>query len=193
MARAEHAVYLASYGPGRLKVGITHFTRRHTRLAEQGARAGMVVARVANERQALALEDWFKRPTRRGGVGIRDRYNTHEHLQALTLPDLPASELLKEAEEVLLLHARRRRDVPWLAKPEVIALPTYPAGLARAPELIKPRDGLIVQGRVAFTQARTAVLDNGAGLIALPLAGLAGYELMPLRGGECAPVQLTFF
>jgi hypothetical protein len=191
IARIEHAVYLASYGPGHLKVGITHFERRRTRLAEQGARAGMIVARVANERQALSLEEWFKRPTRNGGVGIRDRYNIHEHLQALTLPNRSASELLKEAEEVLSLHARRRPDVAWLAKPEVVALPTYPAELARVPELIKPRDGLIVQGRVAFTQARTVMLDNGVGLVAVPVAGLAGYELMPLRDGESAPVQLT--
>jgi hypothetical protein len=53
----SHAVYLAHFGGGALKVGISHERRLQTRLLEQGARAAMVMAVVANAYEARRIEE----------------------------------------------------------------------------------------------------------------------------------------
>jgi hypothetical protein len=51
-----HAVYLASFGPGALKVGMTHAPRRLSRLLEQGARLGVIIAELPDADRARELE-----------------------------------------------------------------------------------------------------------------------------------------
>jgi Protein of unknown function (DUF2797) len=51
-----HAVYLVSFGRGALKVGMTHAPRRLSRLLEQGARLGSVIAELPNADLARELE-----------------------------------------------------------------------------------------------------------------------------------------
>jgi uncharacterized protein DUF2797 len=54
--RQPHVVYLASFGVGTLKVGITHAPRRLSRLLEQGARLGAVIASFEDADRARELE-----------------------------------------------------------------------------------------------------------------------------------------
>jgi uncharacterized protein DUF2797 len=51
-----HVVYLVSFGLGTLKVGMTHAPRRLSRLLEQGARLGAILASFPNADLARALE-----------------------------------------------------------------------------------------------------------------------------------------
>lgn len=51
-----HVVYLASFGPGVRKVGMTHAPRRLGRLLEQGARLGVLIAECPNAESARELE-----------------------------------------------------------------------------------------------------------------------------------------
>jgi hypothetical protein len=59
--RQPHVVYLASFGAGTLKVGITHAPRRLSRLLEQGARLGAVIASFEDADRARELEETIAR------------------------------------------------------------------------------------------------------------------------------------
>jgi hypothetical protein len=52
-----HVVYLVSFGLGALKVGMTHAPRRLSRLLEQGARLGAIIASLPNADLARELEE----------------------------------------------------------------------------------------------------------------------------------------
>jgi hypothetical protein len=54
--RQPHVVYLVSFGAGGLKVGMTFAPRRLSRLLEQGARLGAVIASFETADQARELE-----------------------------------------------------------------------------------------------------------------------------------------
>lgn len=52
----SHVVYVVSFGVGALKVGMTYAPRRLSRLLEQGARLGAIVAELPNADRARELE-----------------------------------------------------------------------------------------------------------------------------------------
>jgi len=54
--REPHVVYLVSFGLGMLKVGMTHAPRHRSRMLEQGARLGAVIARFPDADRARELE-----------------------------------------------------------------------------------------------------------------------------------------
>lgn len=56
-----HAVYLAYFGRGLLKVGISSEDRNRTRLLEQGALAASIIARFANAYEAREFEERISR------------------------------------------------------------------------------------------------------------------------------------
>lgn len=51
-----HVVYVVSFGVGAMKVGMTYAPRRLSRLLEQGARLGAVIATLPNADRARSLE-----------------------------------------------------------------------------------------------------------------------------------------
>src|ERR1035437_9835934 len=55
----NHAVYLAAFGPGIFKVGVARWERRFERLAEQGARLALIVARDDGQ-QVRRVESQFR-------------------------------------------------------------------------------------------------------------------------------------
>lgn len=59
--REPHAVYLASFGAGTIKVGMTLAARASSRLLEQGARIGAVIARCEDADHARDLEAYVAR------------------------------------------------------------------------------------------------------------------------------------
>lgn len=61
--REPHVVYLVSFGLGLLKVGITHAPRHRSRMLEQGARLGAVIARFPDADRARELEADVARST----------------------------------------------------------------------------------------------------------------------------------
>jgi hypothetical protein len=59
--RLPHIVYLASFGAGALKVGMTLAARGLSRLLEQGARLGAIIASCEDADRARALEEYVAR------------------------------------------------------------------------------------------------------------------------------------
>src|SRR5690606_17361353 len=78
----NHALYLCAFGPGAIKVGVARWSRRAHRVAEQGAREALIVAR--DDGQMIRR---YERMVARSG--IPDRLQPAERLRALAEPAEP--------------------------------------------------------------------------------------------------------
>jgi hypothetical protein len=117
-----HLVYLAHFGAGTFKVGMTHARRGIHRLLEQGARMGLLLARFPDAHQARALEE---RVARELGVAETVRSARKRHL--LGAPFVAAAvrdELLAVAQRV------RVSDPTACLQPELVELDRYYGGSA---------------------------------------------------------------
>jgi len=178
----NHAVYLASFGHGILKVGVARWERRIERVIEQGARAALIVAR--DDGQIVRRVEQMIRKS-----GIPDRVDANTKLAALTQrglrPELEA-ELLDAATSL-----RRRMRASWIDDPEIIDLPS-PELLSRRPRLIAPAAGLAVRAEIRLTVGQLVIADSDADeLIAIEASSLAGYRLVPLADGEHGSGQVA--
>jgi hypothetical protein len=88
-----HAVYLVSFGLGALKVGMTHAPRRLSRLLEQGARLGAVIADFPTADEARELEANIAR-----SFDVAESVRAARKRQLLDVP-LPLSEARRELAE----------------------------------------------------------------------------------------------
>lgn len=185
----RHAIYLACFAPGMVKVGIAQWDRRARRLAEQGAPAALVIGARDSGHSAQRFEQWWHKR-----AGVKDRYPPAAHVRALAVPRTGVNGLMVELRDTLALHAPRLCPGELLHEPEVVKLPEVPV-LARARELIRARDGLVIRGRVIATVAQELVIEDAASgrLQAVPLKGLNGWRLRPAAPGECTPTQLSLF
>ncbi len=93
-----HLVYLANFGAGTVKVGMTHARRGIQRLLEQGARMGLLLARFPDAYQARALEERIARE-----LGVLETVRSARKRHLLGAPFTPAAaraELVAVAEQV---------------------------------------------------------------------------------------------
>jgi hypothetical protein len=178
----NHAVYLASFGHGILKVGVARWERRNERVAEQGARAALIVAR--DDGQIVRRVEQMIRKT-----GIPDRIPAQAKLGALTQrgvrPELEA-ELLDA-----LTGLRRRVRAKWLAEPEVVDLDT-PQVLSHRPRLLSPAPGLAIRGTIRLVIGQSVIIDSDSGeLVALEASSLDGYTIEGLDDSEHGSGQVA--
>jgi uncharacterized protein DUF2797 len=107
-----HVVYLVSFGLGALKVGMTHAPRRLSRLLEQGARLGAVIASLPNADLARELEADIARC-----FDVAEAVRAARKRQLLDVP-LPLHEARRELAEqiarVAALHAAVDAAAPIL-------------------------------------------------------------------------------
>jgi hypothetical protein len=179
---ANHALYLASFGPGVLKVGVARWERRHERLAEQGALAGLILARDDGQ-QIRRLETQIKR------AGVRDRIPPTEKLRLLA-QGFSRAEIETELAEAALGLRHRMRGA-WLQDPEPVETAERPM-LARGPRLIVPRPGLALRGRLeALVGQMLIVAADSEELLALEAGALVGYELRALERAERTSGQIA--
>ncbi|HWO09521.1 MAG TPA: DUF2797 domain-containing protein [Polyangiaceae bacterium] len=82
--REPHVVYLVSFGPGALKVGMTFAPRRLSRLLEQGARHGAVIAELPDADAARELEAAIARD-----FGVAESVRGARKRQLLAAPPAP--------------------------------------------------------------------------------------------------------
>lgn len=179
----NHGCYLASFGPGLMKVGVALWERRYQRLMEQGAKAGIIIARDDGQ-MIRRVESQIRR---RGGVP--DRVQPREKLYALTqaasVDDLRA-ELKQLAGEL-----RPRISGRWLDQFEAIDLPTLPQ-LDQIPRLLSVSDGMRLRGELAAVCGQTLIIDSDtAEQVALEVTSLVGYELRSLQADEQGAGQLA--
>jgi hypothetical protein len=109
--REPHLVYLAHFGCGTVKVGMTHERRGIHRLLEQGARAGVVIARFDDAHQARALEEAIARQ-----LGLPETVRAARKRHLLGAPFAP-DVARRELEE--WIERARELDAELAESPEV--------------------------------------------------------------------------
>lgn len=185
-----YRVYLAWFGPGMVKVGITAEERGPARLLEQGAvvfswlgRGPLMAARRTEELLRGAL-----------GVPDRIRYADKRAVRA-ALPG--AAERVAEIEE---LHRRavglsgwaeslERMDFEAVDHTEVFGLDGLPAAAGVVRELV---DGGTVAGQVVAAAGPDLHLRTaGSGLVVLDTRLMTGWSLIGADAGEGVTVPLV--
>ncbi|MFI9170478.1 DUF2797 domain-containing protein [Streptomyces lincolnensis] len=178
-----YRVYLAWFGPGMVKVGITAEERGSARLLEQGAvcfswlgTGPLMAARRTEELLRAAL-----------GVPDRIPYVDKRVVRA----ELPASEE-ERAAEIGDLHARATALGGW---PESLAPAPYQSvdhvrafGLAELPAAVGEVGELVaggaVSGRLVAAAGPDLHLETAGGVVVLDTRLMRGWELVPAGGGE---------
>ncbi|WP_151773688.1 DUF2797 domain-containing protein [Streptomyces abyssomicinicus] len=184
-------VYLAWFGPGMTKVGITAVRRGPARLLEQGAvvftwlgRGPLMAARRTEELLRAALR-----------VPDRIPYDAKRAVRAV-LPATPG----ERAVEVAALHSRASELTGWPEALErepsapvdhaaVFGLEGLPAARGTVRELVP---GGVVEGRLLAAAGPDLHLDTDRGVVVLDTRLLPGWPLTaaPERGaGEPLPLR----
>lgn len=109
--REPHVVYLVSFGPGALKVGMTFAPRRLSRLLEQGARHGAVIAELPDADAARALEAAIARD-----FGVAESLRSARKRQLLAAAASPEVARRELAEMI----ARVAASYPTLVRPSPV-------------------------------------------------------------------------
>jgi hypothetical protein len=185
-------VYLAWFGPGMTKVGITALERGSARLLEQGAvcftwlGAGPLMAARRTEellRAALRVPDRIpygeKRAVRAAlPVSAQDRAAevTELHARAVALDGWPES-LVREP----------CRPVDHV---DVFGLGGAPAAVGAVTELVA---GGVVGGRLVAAAGPDLHLETGAGVVVLDTRLMTGWELVPTGGADELTVPVREF
>ncbi|WP_328412933.1 DUF2797 domain-containing protein [Streptomyces violaceus] len=183
-------VYLAWFGPGMTKVGITAVERGSARLLEQGAvcfswlGAGPLMA-------ARRTEELL-----RAALGVPDRipYAEKRAVRA-ALPQAAAD----RAGEVAELHARAvglggwpeslvREPLRVVDHVDVFGLDGLPGAVGGVSELVA---GGVVSGELVAAAGPDLHLATGSGVVVLDTRLMPGWELVPAAGGELSvPVRV---
>ncbi|MFG2498250.1 DUF2797 domain-containing protein [Streptomyces sp. NPDC048441] len=187
-----YRVYLAWFGVGMVKVGITREERGSARLLEQGAvafvwlgRGPLMAARRAEEvlRVALGVPDRIsyarKRAVRAGLPGVDERRRELErmHGAALALPGWP------ESLERMYLEDHALGDHGEVFGVERLA----GVGGFAVTELV---DGGVVLGELVAVAGPDLCLDDGGRLIVLDSRLLRGWRLEGARGADRTTVPV---
>ncbi|CAL9511299.1 hypothetical protein SUDANB126_03643 [Streptomyces sp. enrichment culture] len=178
-----YRVYLAWFGPGMTKVGITAVARGPARLLEQGAvcfswlgTGPLMAARRTEELLRAAL-------------GVPDRIPSTDKRAVRAV--LPGTEAERTAE-IAGLHARAVALGGWpesLAREPflpvdhagVFGLTGTPAAVGEVTELVA---GGAVSGELVAAAGPDLHLATGNGVVVLDTRLLAGWGLVPAAGGE---------
>nr|WP_258564740.1 DUF2797 domain-containing protein [Streptomyces himalayensis] len=189
-----YAVYLAWFGPGMVKVGITAVERGSARLLEQGAvvftwlgRGPLMAARRTEDLLRTAL-----------GVPDRIPYDAKRAVRA-ALPE-PAA----RAAEIAQLHARAVRLEGWpesvrpapfeaVDHTAVFGLEGLPSAVGAVGELVA---GGVVSGELVAAAGPDLHLATERGVVVLDTRLMTGWELTGVvgdggdgRGGLTVPVR----
>ncbi|MBQ0885783.1 DUF2797 domain-containing protein [Streptomyces sp. RM72] len=183
-----YRVYLAWFGPGLVKVGITAYERGSARLLEQGAvcfswlgRGPLMAARRTEELLRAAL-------------GVPDRI-AYAHKRAVRAA-LPESEAERTAE-IAGLHARAAALGGW---PEALTREPFRgvdhaavfgiAGAERGPDAVAEVAELVAGGAIGGELVAAAGPDlhlaTERGVVVLDTRLMTGWELLAAEGEPCA-------
>ncbi len=186
-----HIVYLAAFGPGRVKVGVAIERRARLRFLEQGAHLGAIIARCpdgfAARRMERALCD----------LGLIDRVRAASKIRGLypLLADGEAREEIDKTFSYVTRHLTTEEVTYLLPTPEVEDFrPAFCLQAVHAqPERLFPTVDVPIHGRVLATAGSCIVMERDGGrLCAVDMAGLRGALLSIARfqGGVIAQMDL---
>lgn len=165
---ANHGLYIASFGIGRLKVGVASWRRVRSRVREQGARAGLIVGR-ADGLRVRRME------ARLVQMGLRDQMTLNDHAASLgeTASD---DQLLGELRQVVGELRRRAPGLPWLDTDEDPISWRYGTISGARGHRLVPGSGL--HGDVTLAAGNIVALRRIDGShIVFDLKHLVGYEV----------------
>lgn len=114
----NHALYLASFAPGVVKVGVSRWERRSQRLLEQGARVALIVAQDDGQ-MIRRYETQIKK------LGYRDRLSSVHKMQYIGQGASAEEKNLFKELYSSLDEIKKRMRAPWLDKAEEVILPEY--------------------------------------------------------------------
>ena len=176
-------VYLAWFGPGMVKVGITAEERGSARLLEQGAVCFSWLG-VGPLMAARRTEELL-----RAALGVPDRipYVEKRAVRAV-LPEAAADRAVEVAE----LHARSLALPGWpeslVREPLRVVDHVEVFGLAGLPVAVGEVAGLVAGGVVSGELVAAAGPDlhlaTGGGVVVLDTRLMSGWGLVPARGAE---------
>ncbi len=186
-----HVVYLAAFGPGRVKVGVAIERRARLRFLEQGAHLGAIIAHCpdgfAARRMERALCD----------LGLIDRVRAASKIRGLypLLSDAEAREELDKTFAYVVRHLKTEETALLLPAPEVEDFrPAFRLQALRAqPERLFPVVDVPIHGRVLATAGSCVVLErDGGSLSAVDISGLRGALLSigRFQGGVISQMDL---
>ncbi|MFK0255325.1 DUF2797 domain-containing protein [Streptomyces sp. NPDC090445] len=178
-----YRVYLAWFGPGMVKVGITAEERGPARLLEQGAVTWAWLGRgplMAGRRTEELL---------RAALGVPDRIPYARKRAARAALPAPAD----RAREVAALHARAAGLPDWPSSLEPLACEVTdhagPFGLAGLPAPVRVATGMVPGGAVVGLLAGAAGPDlHLADGLVVDTRLLAGWELVAPSAGRTTDV-----
>jgi hypothetical protein len=187
----DFALYLAWFGPGLLKIGISAAERGTNRLAEQGAvtftwlgrgplttvrRAEILTARAGQARERLGRTAKVSAWWRLGAADDRAAQLTSAYEELLGSVEWPDG-LVRERCQV--------QDLAGLfGLTDPVPVPQH--------EITALDDGTVLAGSVVCIAGRDAVLATTGGPLLLDLRLLAGWILTP-ADGHCGGIQLAPF
>jgi hypothetical protein len=185
---SQHEVYLAAFAPEIYKVGVAGPGRTRIRVLEQGAPAGLIIARAADGMAARRLEHAF------GLLHVRERISVRSKLRLLyPPPNAPA--LIRELRDVLdrtssKLEGGWPDDVERLDPPEPLdntpalhldALDSAPTPARRPPRSVLRGQVVAASGALLVLREPQASLwgEAAAALEAHDLRAWLGWRLVP--------------
>ena len=178
----NHIVYLAAFSPDLIKVGVARFDRRRERLREQGAVAGLIIARDDGQ-QVRRFETSIRK------TGIPDRIAPTIKIGALSqkYEEKDVRELLSQA----LVHIKGRLRASWLEDPEYLFF-DLPKVRELPPKLIAPHFEMTQRGQVEEVIGQIMIIRSDIGqTIAIEAPSLVGYNLRSLEDNEKAEGQIA--
>jgi hypothetical protein len=179
----NHALYLASFAPGIIKVGVARWHRRLERLSEQGARAAIIIAR--DDGQIIRRNE-----TQIKNFGFYDRILTSKKLKYLQ-QYADNQELLKELLEAEQ-RLKRRMRANWLEEPEIIDLPEIEIPNESQPQLKKFSPGSTLRGTVIAIVGQGLIIEtDNQEVIAIEPKTLTGYNFLALQENQGTDGQLS--
>ncbi len=165
----NHAVYIASFGSGRIKVGVASWRRARSRVREQGGRVALIVGR-ADGLKARRMEAMLV------SMGLKDQMGLTEHAASLADTSDDAT-LLGELRQIMAGLRRRIPTLPWLDEADVEEVSwRYPSLHGAIGWHLLPGSGL--HGEIALSAGNIVALKRADGShIVFDLKHLVGYEV----------------
>jgi hypothetical protein len=167
-----HLVYLVSFGLGAVKVGMTHAPRRLSRLLEQGARLGCILAELPDADRARELE-----------ASIADSGEASEFVRSARkrqLLGLPLTLAAVRAELAATIARVAERHSEVVRPGPILELDGHYFGSARLPSTLTDLSGTephAISGRCLGMIGDVMVMAQGERHYMLSLGESVGYRI----------------
>jgi hypothetical protein len=186
-----HSLYLACFGSDRVKVGTASEGRKYTRLHEQGAFAGMFIAKATGP----LIKQMEATISRMGYTEIMRR-STKQKLLTSGMSESEAKQNLIDSYKDIVPRLPAQYEM-YLHEPEHVKMPRLALAARKFQELdmLKPAVNRMVGGKVVAASGSFLIFQDGVGAMTLDLAELRSWviEIDPHGQPARRTKQLSLF